>query len=127
MSTFEVQTLVLGLCYSFWDDGDQAATAQDVFSAYSGRDLGYVAIALSLGGLFCGLLQVLHMHLAPSGVSAVLTLGAVLYLNVAKCCYSAGGRWGEGLLWTVLLQLLVLETIKAAGLFLLARRRVLTS
>jgi len=54
----------------------------------------------------------------------VLALGAVLYLNLERCCYSAAGRWGEGLMWTVLLQLLVVETAKAAVMLLWSKRRI---
>lgn len=128
LSVIEVETLVLGLCYSFWEDNSNGdGTAEDVFASYAGQDLAYVAIALSIGGVYCVGLQALRMHPAPSAVIGVMALGGSIYLNVEECCYSEGGRWGEGLLWTVLLQLLVLETIKALLMLLWTRRRVLSS
>jgi hypothetical protein len=128
VSTLEVEAIILGLCYSFWDDnGDHADNANDVFSTYSGKDLAYVAISLAVGGMYCGILQVSRMHPVPSAVTTVLALGGILYLNVDQCCYSEGGRWGEGLLWTLLLQLLLLETAKAGVMLLWTGRRVSAS
>jgi len=124
VSIFEVETLILGLCYSFWDDnGDHADNANDVFSFYSGEDLAYVAVSLACGAVFGGALQAIRMHPVPAGVNAVLALAGTIYLNVEQCCYSEGGRWGEGLLWTVLLQLLLLESAKA-GVRLFWSRRI---
>jgi len=125
VSTLEVEALVLGICYAFWDDRAIPSTsANDVFSDYSQQDLVYVAISVSIGAAFCVFLQLFRLHPVPSGVSAVLALGAVLYLNVERCCYSAAGRWGEGLMWTVLLQLLVVEMAKAAVMLLWSKRRI---
>ena len=128
VSTIQVEALVLGLCYSFWDDSsDHASSANDVFGSYAGMGLTYVVIALVIGGLFCGAVQALGMHLPIAGVSGALALGGVIYLNVEQCCYSEGSRWGVSLLWTVLLQLFVLETAKAGVQLLWSRKRANTN
>ena len=107
------EILVLGVCYKEWFDSEStASSAEEVFRSYSGDDMKYVGVALACGTVL-SLFSLLRSGVVALG-SAVLSgleFGVVLYFNYAVS-FEEGGRWAIGVLITLAVHLLVIETVK---------------